>query len=74
MRHCPNLKSGFVVNGELVDDVGAGAIVADQLDLPALPPQTRDDLVQRADSRNVPKVRASHVVSTFDPSRDSPLG
>ncbi len=48
MREGANFEIGFVVKGELVDDVGAGAIVADHLDRATLSPQARDNLVQGA--------------------------
>lgn len=61
MRHCPNFKSGFVVKGEFVDDVGTRAIVADQLYSAALPAQPHNNLAQGTDGRNVPEMGAGHV-------------
>src|SRR5689334_9963217 len=57
----PHLDAGFIVQGEAIDDVGAGAIVADDLHLAPIATQARDDLVEGADARNVPEVGARNV-------------
>lgn len=49
MRDRPNLKTRLVVKGELVDDIGTGAIVPDHLDRAPLSPQPCDNLVQGTD-------------------------
>src|SRR3546814_14770456 len=61
VRHRAQLETGLVVQRELVDDVGAGAIVADDLDRAAFAAQAHDDLVERTDARAVPEMRGRHV-------------
>src|SRR3546814_18527321 len=61
VRHRAQLETGLVVQRELVDDVGAGAIVADDLDRAAFAAQAHDDLVERTDARDVPEMPGRHV-------------
>ncbi len=57
VRDDAQLDPGLVVQRETIDDVGAGAIIADHLDIATVATQPRHDLVERADAGDVPEMR-----------------
>lgn len=61
MRHDAQFDAGLVVEREAVDQIGAGAVIADDGDGRALLAQAGDDLVERIDAGNVPEMRRRHV-------------
>jgi len=61
MWHHAKFKPGLVVQPELVDDVGTGAVIAGNFDDATLAAQSGDDLVEGADPRNVPEMRCRNV-------------
>lgn len=51
----------LVVQGESIDDIRTGFVVADDFDLASFPAQARDDLVERTHGRDVPEMCARDV-------------
>lgn len=56
MRHGPRLDAGPVVQGEAVDQVGAGPVIADHRDLSPLAAEAPDDLVEGTDAGDIPEM------------------
>lgn len=56
-----NFHACLVVERELIDDIGTGAIVTDHLHAPTLAAKPGDDLVEVTYGRDVPEMSGAHI-------------